>query len=297
MAQYALTDEQVAFYRQNGYLINKDVLTPEELLNIDRVIRNITEEQRHLGDKATKLEWEPELVQGHRVVRRIFRAVDQDEVFHRIAMSDIILDRVESLIGPDIQFISSKVNVKPAYVGSVVEWHQDLAYVPHTNSDLVTCLIYLDDATRENGCLQVVPSQHHGELMSHTRDGLFAGKITEPIPREGLPDPVACEAPAGSMVLMHWMTPHSSVSNHSDRPRRILICDYRAADAYPIYYHKQAALTEQSARQVRGKRSPIARFSFKTLPMPNVEDEYRSLYELQERRRDASVSVQGSLRR
>jgi phytanoyl-CoA hydroxylase len=274
MAQYALTDEQVAFYRQNGYLINKDVLTPEELLNIDRVIRNITEEQRHLGDKATKLEWEPELVQGHRVVRRIFRAVDQDEVFHRIAMSDIILDRVESLIGPDIQFISSKVNVKPAYVGSVVEWHQDLAYVPHTNSDLVTCLIYLDDATRENGCLQVVPSQH-----------------------QGLPDPVACEAPAGSMVLMHWMTPHSSVSNHSDRPRRILICDYRAADAYPIYYHKQAALTEQSARQVRGKRSPIARFSFKTLPMPNVEDEYRSLYELQERRRDASVSVQGSLRR
>ena len=50
--------------------------------------------------------------------------------------------------------------MKPSRVGSAVEWHQDLAYFPHTNPDLVNTLIYLDDATEENGCLQVLPRQH-----------------------------------------------------------------------------------------------------------------------------------------
>ena len=68
-------------------------------------------------------------------------------------MDDRILNRIKLLIGPNIAFQHSKLNMKPAKVGSIVEWHQDLAYFPHTNTNLVTTLIYLDDAPKENGCL------------------------------------------------------------------------------------------------------------------------------------------------
>ena len=51
--------------------------------------------------------------------------------------------------------------MKPAKVGSAVEWHQDMAYFPHTNDDLVTTLVYLDDATEENGCLRCSATSHH----------------------------------------------------------------------------------------------------------------------------------------
>lgn len=281
MGRYSLTQEDVEAYNKDGYLVVKNVLAPYEVAETHRVIQAIIEEQRPLGDNATKLEWEPELVNGQRVPRRIYRPVEQHEVFYRTAVSDKILDRVESLVGPDIQLHTSKLNMKLAKVGSIVDWHQDLAFLPHTNTDLVVLLIYLDDATMENGCLQVIPGVHHGDLMDHSKEGIFVGRITEPIPRADLPAPVACEAPAGSMILMHYMTPHRSLPNRSERPRQTLIYEYRAADAYPIYLGDRSVANERWARQVRGKRSPVARFSRTSVPIPYFAKDFRSLYDLQ----------------
>lgn len=281
MGRYSLTQEDVEAYKTDGYLVVKDVLAPYEVAETHRVIQAIIEEQRPLGDNATKLEWEAEVVNDQRVPRRIYRPVEQHEVFYRTAVSDKIVDKVESLLGPDIQLHSSKLNMKLAKVGSIVEWHQDLAYIPHTNTDLVALLIYLDDATIENGCLQVIPRVHHGDLMEHSKEGVFVGRITEPIPRADLPEPVACEAAAGSMILMHCMTPHSSLPNRSDRPRQTVIFEYRAADAYPIYFADRLVANERWAKQVRGKRSPVARFSRTTFPIPNLAKDFRSLYDLQ----------------
>ena len=61
-------------------------------------------------------------------------------------------------------------------VGSVVEWHQDLAYDPLTNHDSVTVLFYLDDANEENGALLVMPGRHKGSMMCHSEDGFSVVK-------------------------------------------------------------------------------------------------------------------------
>lgn len=61
-------------------------------------------------------------------------------------------------------------------VGSVVEWHQDLAYDPLTNHDSVKVLFYLDDTNEENGALLVMPGRHKGSMMCHSEDGFFAVK-------------------------------------------------------------------------------------------------------------------------
>ena len=71
--------------------------------------------------------------------------------------------------------------MKPAGIGSPVEWHQDLSYYPLTNRDSISILFYLDDASAKNGCLQVIPDRHKGPLLDHTENGFFQGRVTEQV--------------------------------------------------------------------------------------------------------------------
>jgi ectoine hydroxylase-related dioxygenase (phytanoyl-CoA dioxygenase family) len=159
--------------------------------------------------------------------------------------------------------------MKPARVGSSIEWHQDLAFFPHTNDDLVTTLVYLDEATEQNGCLQVLP-RHHCHYFNHALpDGTFAGMITEDIGSGRFGQPVSLAAPAGSVIFMHCVMPHSSLPNRSAKPRRTLIFEYRAADAFPVFYGRQTLDDEAGVRPLRGKPARVARFGGPPPVMPN----------------------------
>ena len=148
--------------------------------------------------------------------------------------------------------------MKPAKVGSVVEWHQDLAYFPHTNVDLVSTLIYLDEATEENGCLQVLPRHHHHFFEHSDAEGRFVGMISEDLSNSRFGRPIPLTAPAGSVIFMHCLTPHSSLPNRSPHPRRTLIFEYRAADAFPIWYGPMTAKGEAIHRPIRGRTARFA---------------------------------------
>jgi phytanoyl-CoA hydroxylase len=277
---HQLTAEEVEHYQREGYVVANSVFSPQDIAKLDQTIDEISSQALAAGNYDSILEVEPELMDGKRLVRRIYNPFEQHEVFRALAVDERLLDRLESLIGPSIQLQHSKLNMKPASVGSGVEWHQDLSYFPHTNADLVTVLIYLDDASQENGCLQVIPRQHHRYLPSQTPDGVFAGMITEDVHSYGPPVPL--EGPAGSVIFMHCLTPHSSLPNHSARPRRTLIFEYRPSDAYPIYYGPRVAHEEKFTRQLRGQPSPYARFGGPPPLIPAMPANFKSLYQLQE---------------
>ena len=93
-------------------------------------------------------------------LRRIIDPYERHEAFRAVAHDSRIVDRVESLLGPDLDLQHSKLNMKPARVGSPVHWHQDLAYYPHTNEGVMAVLVYIDAAAEANGCLQVLPGRH-----------------------------------------------------------------------------------------------------------------------------------------
>ena len=275
---HALTDEQIEHYRNEGYVVAERLFGARDLERVDATIREITEQALAGEDYSKVLELEPEPLDGLRVPRRIFNPYDRHETFRGLAHEPRLLDKIESLIGGNFNLQHSKLNMKPAKVGSVVEWHQDLAYFPHTNDDLVTALIYLDDATEENGCLQVLP-RHHTHYFDHAApDGRFAGMITEDLGEFGKPR--SLPAPAGSAIFMHCIAPHSSLPNRSSRPRRTLIYEYRANDAFPIYYGEMTQLAEARFRLIRGKPARFARFGGPRPLIPNV-GKYTSLYELQ----------------
>jgi ectoine hydroxylase-related dioxygenase (phytanoyl-CoA dioxygenase family) len=277
-----LTDEQVQAYRREGFIVIPSVFSADELQRIDQLITDMAKSAIASGDYSRVMELEPDSIKTENPVpRRIYNPYEQHEAFRGMASDPRVLDRIESLIGPNIAIHHSKLNMKPAKVGSVVEWHQDLAYFPHTNDDLVTTLIYLDDATEENGCLQVM-ARHHTHYFDHTLpDGTFAGMITEPIEDGRFGKPINLPAPAGSVIFMHCITPHSSLPNRSSKPRRTLIYEYRAMDSFPIYFGPYIANLEKGAHPLRGKATSVARFGGPNPYIPKMPGDNKSLYTLQ----------------
>ena len=282
MPPFSLSSENIEQYQVDGYTVVPSLFEEGELATVDQCIRDLTKTAIDSGEPDKIMELEPNPVNGEQVPRRIYNPFQQHECFHNLATDDRVLDRIESLIGPDIEFHHSKLNMKPAKVGSVGEWHQDIAYFPHTNDDLVTTLIYLDDATEHNGCLQVMPSHHTHFFKHELEDGSFAGMITEPIDDGRFGKAVSLPAPAGSIIFMHCRTPHSSLPNKSNYPRRTLIFEYRAADAFPIHFGGYTGNLEKLTCQLRGKPARFARMSGPPPLIPQMPTgEPKSLYVLQ----------------
>jgi phytanoyl-CoA hydroxylase len=273
-----LNEESVRQYHEQGFCLARGVLdnsTVKSLLTeLDEVVAGATLAHH---DKR-KMEMEPDQEPGGGRVRRVYEPCNNYRSYRELSESPDLLDSVQQLIGPDVFYHYSKLNMKPAQIGSQVDWHQDLAYQPLTNPDAVTVLFYLDDADSKTGCLMVMPGLHKKPLFDHSEGGYFAGRITETIDESKA---IELEAPAGSAIFMQVMTPHSSKPNHSQRSRRTLIVGYRAADAYPIYMGQMTVNGEAPVRLVRGHTSPLARFAFSQIPIPMFRRTTSSLYDLQ----------------
>jgi phytanoyl-CoA hydroxylase len=143
-----------------------------------------------------------------------------------------LLDIVESLIGPEI-LVHPQYNVRaklPNQDRSVVPWHQDLGYLDLDAEDtfMVNFWLPLVDATKENGCLEVMPGSHH-RYIEHTEGVGPAGNF-KGIPDDKLPkaEPVCCPVPKGGVLLLQHRTIHRSVPNVSNTIRWSL--DLRYSD-------------------------------------------------------------------
>lgn len=278
MKPYGLTDEQLSLYRDEGFVVIPELFGPDDLLAAAEAIDQLTQQAvQEPANLAEVLELEPEPIDGKRIPRRIYSPLVAHEGFRSIATHEKLLGPIEDLVGPNIDCQHSKLNMKPAHVGSVVEWHQDLPFFPHINDDLVSTLVYLDEATKHNGCLQVMPRMH-GSYLEHVDDeGYFTGMISQQLEAT----PVLLEAPAGSVIFMHPLTPHGSLPNTSPQARRTLIFEFRASDSFPIYYGEQTHRNEQSAVHIQGEQPRTARFGGPLPVLPLLRDTIASIYDLQ----------------
>ncbi len=274
-----LTSKQIAQYHDEGYTVLPEFLSRAAVDAILADIDALTSTVTVAHHDSNRLEMEPNQEPEGKKVRRIYEPCTYYPRFRALSESQDLLDVLEQLIGPNLFFQYSKINMKPPLLGSIVEWHQDLTYYPHTNADVVTVLLYLNDADPSNGCLQVIPAAHRERVLDHTAQGFFQGKVTEPV------DPskaVFVEGKAGSVILMHCLTPHASAPNLSPKPRTTLIMSYRAADAFPLHLKARTDAQEVHARLVRGQELTVARFGLKSFPIPRFPRDTKSLYELQE---------------
>ena len=273
-------------YNEDGYAVCPNFLTSDEVTQLLAETEKIISGNTLANHDKDRMEMEPDQPPDGTKVRRLYEPCSYYPPFRTLSESEKLLDAVEDLIGPNILYHYSKLNMKPPEIGSVVEWHQDLSYYPLTNRDSLAVLFYLDDADAENGCLQMLPGRHEGDLLVHTREGYFQGRATEVVDSSEVE---LAAGKAGTAIFMHCMTPHASVTNRSNRPRRTLILSYRAADAFPIYYGEMTSHVETHTRLVRGHRAQMARFTMKEFPIPYYKERSASLYQLQERSRKGEI--------
>ncbi|SVA69795.1 uncharacterized protein METZ01_LOCUS122649 [marine metagenome] len=281
-----LTDEQVRAFCEDGFTVCEDFLSQTEVDALLQEADGAIEGNTLATHDAERMEMEPEQPPDGGAVRRLYEPCTYYPVSRALSEMDKLLDSVQQLFGPNLLFHYSKLNMKPAKVGSVVEWHQDLSYYPMTNRDSLAVLFYLDDTDATNGALKLIPKRHEAPLMQHTREGFFQGRVTEPLDES---DVVMAEGQAGTAIFMHGLTPHASAPNTSGKPRRTLILAYRAADAIPLFLGPMTATHETHVRLVRGEPASQARFDGTAVALPRYKDAVSSLYDLQKKSREGKT--------
>jgi phytanoyl-CoA hydroxylase len=229
-----LTQDQIDFYRVNGYLTVANILIHDELAEANVIIDDFIEKSRTVMESSEHCELEPDHTPEHPRVRRLGNPVAYHPLFDTLRCSDRILACLVSLIGPDIRALGNKINLKPGHGGTPVEWHQDFAHHPHTNSDLCAVGIALEDTTVESGCMMVVPGSHTGPVLDHHQNGFFIGGISPQRDGIDLSTAVPLELNAGDISIHHTLTLHGSAANTSSTSRRFLIYEYAAADAWSL---------------------------------------------------------------
>jgi ectoine hydroxylase-related dioxygenase (phytanoyl-CoA dioxygenase family) len=229
-----LNDGQIAFYRDNGYLVLEGHIPPEELAPVRAALERIVDGARGLeaSDDVYDLE------DSHRPdaprVRRVKLPHKVDPAFDGLLRSEAILAPVRDLIGPALRLHTSKLNLKSAGFGAAVEWHQDWAFYPHTNDDILAVGVMLNDVGPDNGPLMMLPGSHRGPIYDHHADGRFCGAIDVGASGLDLGRAVALTGPAGSISFHHVRTVHGSDLNRSAADRALLLYEITAADAWPL---------------------------------------------------------------
>ncbi|MGB2069687.1 MAG: phytanoyl-CoA dioxygenase family protein, partial [Candidatus Puniceispirillaceae bacterium] len=167
-------------------------------------------------------------------LRRISSPIEVSDSYLAVTRDNAALDLTAEIFGPNIKLVATKVNLKLPGSGTAVKYHQDFPFEPHSNDNVMTVLIFLDDVTPDNGPLEVVPGSHRGKIHTLWHDGVFTGAV-DPEMEEGLRDAsVSCTGKAGSACLMHSRLLHASLPNMTNAPRSLFIVTYVAEDAVPL---------------------------------------------------------------
>lgn len=249
----SLTPPQIDQFKEDGFLVIDDLFASGEV-----------DELREACEAPSVVEAQSSKGFEEKTVHLLSITTFHD-AFMALAKDRRIIDCIRPLIGDDIQLEHSKLATKPPAKGKgPFDWHQDFAFFPHTNTDLVAVMVMLDDATPENGCMQIVRGSHKLGLLDHMVDGFFTGACQASNVWSD-PDRVVNITPrAGGISIHHCLAPHGSEPNLSGNPRRGLVFQYRADDAYQL----ADSVFEDTGILVSGKRRERVRCDAGVMRLP-----------------------------
>ena len=220
-----LTEEQVEFFHENGYLAGLKVLTPRQIDELRRELEEFFDpdhEGRELWyEYHTNESGDPNAVLFHALGAWRLRPG-----FHDVLWNPAFTVPASQLLGSAVRFWHDQLFCKPAHHGGVVAWHQDYSYWTRTKPMAhLTCWIGLDDATVDNGCLHYIPGSHRWELLPVTglANDMDAIQTVLSDEQKAAFRPVAVELKAGEATFHHPLMVHGSYENRTSRPRRAMV--------------------------------------------------------------------------
>ena len=249
MRSQLLTEGQLAAFQRDGFIIVPELLSAEEA----DLLRQVAKSDREISlDRQSRADGE-----GGSVDLVVRNDVASDSVYSAIVQAEPLVSAMEALLQDEVYHYHHKMILKDPHVGGAWTWHQDYGYW-YSNGclypDMASCMIAVDDATVENGCLQVLRGSHHMGRIEHLQRGDQTGadieRVEAAVERLEL---VHVEIPSGAGVIFHANLLHRSDRNNSEYPRWAFICCYNTRHNNPYRESKHpryTPLTKQSADRI-----------------------------------------------
>ena len=222
-------DDRVTFVR-DGFLIVRSLFDLDEMSGLlrfakaDQAIVSESYVRRDGGGGQTRL--------------AVRNDLDGESIYSAIVRSRRVAGTMTTLLGDEAYHYHHKMMLKEPLVGGAWEWHQDYGYWYNNGClypDMGSCLIAVDQATKENGCLQVLRGTHRIGRVDHVTVGDQTGADPDRVEwasrRHEL---VYCEMKPGDAIFFHSNLLHRSDRNESERPRWSLICCYNTRHNDPF---------------------------------------------------------------
>ncbi len=276
-----ITTQQIQQYREVGAVVVPGLLDEPTRQLMKSVLAEWVEGSRQVTAHTDLYDLEPGHTADDPRVRRIKKPHLAHPVFYEFARSKALAVCLRALLGNSARLYGSKLNLKASGFGSPVEWHQDWAFYPHTNDDILAVGVMLDDTTLENGAMYVLPGSHKGPTYDHHgADGYFCGAMDPDTSGLDFSKAIACEGPAGSCSFHHVRAIHGSAQNTSAKSRGLLLYEVAAADSFPLLgvsnYEdfKSRLLYGEETVEPRFREAPVR------MPLPPAKNQ-GSIYENQ----------------
>ena len=225
MSGFTFTDAQLTCYHRDGFIIVEHFLNGDELELLCNIARADDELQQEAESRSDG--------EGGAVKIRLRNELPDGDVYSAIVHSESLVIAMEQLLEGRVYHYHHKMILKEPLQGGAWAWHQDYGYWYNYCCPfplLASCMIAVDHATRENGCLQVIRGSHlmgrvdHGPIGDQT--GADPERVQVALDRLEL---LPVELEPGSALLFHCNLLHRSDQNKSEHPRWAFICCYNAA--------------------------------------------------------------------
>ena len=288
----SLNKKELSFYKKNGYLVKEKLISNKEINKINILIEKIIKKEekkktriKNLGGSYNNNFVYNSNSSSKREILRLNNPTYYNKLFFNLSRNKKIIKIVKKLLGGSVRFHHCKLNFKlPSKKGGEVSWHQDWAFYPHTNDDLITVGVYLEDCYEENGPLQVIPKSHKQKIFSHhNKSKKFVGKICEKINSK---NKKSLTGKAGTVTFHHVRTVHGSGLNLKNSKRPLMLFGYTNTDAWPLTVDASINPNDNFKKYnqciIVGKKTLVPRFEkiplIIPLPKKNV-----SIYQLQKK--------------
>lgn len=244
-----LTEEDLWYFKTTGFYQVRQTL-PEDLVHR---LNTVTDTQ--INDTIEPINWEDNENRSPEAVRRLSKIFDRNEAYLEAASHPIILDALESILGPNIEILTNKHNhimVRPA--GSYpVPWHAGEEPYDHT---LMTALIYLEASTMENGCIRIVPGSHNRPFINKRRDQKQRADFHD---SDHYYRSVPIPMPRGGVILFNDCCFHGSDTNQSNSSRRSMTVAYRAHDVHDVIKDDPEKILVRGKKAYTGHPHPLVK--------------------------------------
>ena len=230
----ALTKDEINFYNDQGYLLVEDVISENQHKEMLALVDGFFEKSKMIRENDNIFDLEDGHSSDNPRLKRVKQPHQHSQFFWDIIKESKIEEILRDLLGDNVSLKTSKLNTKAPGGGAAVEWHQDWAFYPHTNDNVLALGLMLNDVDIDNGPLMVIPESHKGPVLSHFNNGVFCGAIDPDDSDFDMSKAVTLTGKAKSMTIHHARTLHGSSPNNSNRDRLVLFYECNSADAWPL---------------------------------------------------------------